>query len=216
MDEEQNTLFDGDDPAQAILKAENRFYEEVTVTEVVGTCPYGHKPGDVFRVTSMNSDGICGALLKAIFVQITALHYGGSIIWEKDAHSLWGCCPEAGRVTVAIRRIERKETSLLKTPAQFRNMTGKGYPLLDRYRLFVEVCDIGVTCYWGHKIGDVFEVDPFNVNGCCCFLYTQLYPFMHILLSGASPAWAATSHAVMGECPDTYDRLVYRLFLKDR
>ena len=76
--------------------------------------------------------------------------------------------------------------------------------------------DIAVRCIWGHKIGDVFEVDPFNVGGACCLLYTQLYPYLHVLLSGATPGWATEEHAVSGECPDTYDRLAYKLFLVKR
>lgn len=215
MDDPHKTT-GSDDPAQVILEAENRFYQEVTVTGVAGACPYGHKPGDVFRVTAMNSDGICGALLKAIFPQITVLHYGGRMVWEQHGQPLWGCCPESGRVTVAIRCVARQEKTLLKTPCRFRDITVKGYPLLDRHRLFVEVCDIAGTCYWGHRIGDIVEVDPFNVNGCCSFLYAQLYPFMHVLLSGVSPPWAAREDAVTGECPDIYNRLVYRLFLKER
>ena len=95
-------------------------------------------------------------------------------------------------------------------------MTGKGYPTLDRYRVFVEVRDIAVNCYWGHRVGDVLEIDPFNVGGACCFLYAQLYPYMHVLLSGASPPWAWEEQTVLGECPDTYDRLAYRLFIKER
>ncbi len=205
-----------DEAVAYVLQAENRFYQEVTVTGVSGVCPYGHRQGDVFQVTCMNSGGICGALLKSIFFQITTLHYGGRILWETDQDITQGCCPEAGRVQVAIKRVARQEKTLLKTQWQFKNMTGKGYPALDRHRIFVEVHDIAVNCYWGHKVGDVFEVDPFNVGGACTFLYAQLYPYMHILLSGVSPPWAFDEKTILGECPDTYDRLAYRLFVKER
>ena len=50
----------------SVLEKENRYYQEVTVTEVTGERPYGHKEGDQFKITTMNSDGICGSLLKSI------------------------------------------------------------------------------------------------------------------------------------------------------
>jgi uncharacterized repeat protein (TIGR04076 family) len=200
----------------SVLEAENRYYQEVTITGVSGECPYGHKEGDQFKITTMNSDGICGALLKSLFFPLTVLHYGGSILWEDNGQMSSGYCPEKGKVRVAIKRVSRQEKSLLKTTCQMKDMTGKGYPLIDKYRTFVEVRDIAVNCYWGHKIGDIFEVDPFNVGGACCFLYAQLYPYIHVLLSGTAPPWAWDEHTVMGECPDTYDRLAYRLFLKER
>ena len=199
-----------------VIQGANRYYQEVTVSKVTGECPYGHKEGDQFKITSMNSDGICGALLKSIFFQIVTLHYGGSLLWEKNANVSGGSCPEGGKVQVEINRVERKGKSLFKTPYQMKDMTGKGYPALDNYRIFIEVYDIAVNCYWGHKIGDVFEVDPFNVGGACCFLYTQLYPYIHVLMSGASPPWAWDEHTIIGECPDTYDRLAYRLFVEER
>lgn len=202
--------------ARLVLLAENTYYQEVTVTRVNGVCPYGHREGDQFKVTAMNSDGICGALLKSIMFPVITLHYGGRVLWEDDPDGCTGWCPEGGKVRVAIRRMRQKEQTLLKTPCRLKNMTGKGYPALDKYKIFVEVQDIAINCYWGHKIGDVFEVDPFNVGGACCLLYTQLYPYMHVLLSGTAPPWAWDEHTVIGECPDTYDRLAYRLFVQER
>lgn len=200
----------------SVLQAENRYYQEVTITEVAGECPYGHKKGDQFKITTMNGDGICGSLLKSLFFQITTLHYGGSVLWEENQNISKGWCPEGGKVQAAIKRVERQEKTLFKTPCEMKDMTGKGYSALDKYRIFIEVRDIAINCYWGHKIGDIFEVDPFNVGGACCFLYAQLYPYIHVLLSGSAPPWAWDEHTVMGECPDTYDRLAYRLFLKER
>jgi len=202
--------------AATVIKAENRYYQEVTISKVHGTCPYGHREGDIFRVTAMNGDGICGSLLQGIFSPLAALHYGGNIIWREKAGTYSGCCLEGGIVEAEVKRIEQKEPVLLKTPYASKDMTGKGYPALDRYRVFVEVRDITVNCLWGHKVGDVFEVDPFNMGGACCFLYTQLYPYIHVLLSGTTPGWATEEHAMSGECPDTYDRLCYRLFLETR
>jgi uncharacterized repeat protein (TIGR04076 family) len=214
--EQENRPNEADEFADRVLKAEHRYYQQVTIRKVHGNCPYGHREGDAFRVTAMNSDGICGSLLQGIFSPVAGLHYGGNILWEKTAGTYTGRCLENGRVEAGIQRVEQKEPVLLKTPAAFKDMTGKGYPVLDAYRVLVEVRDIAVACIWGHKIGDVFEVDPFNVGGACCFFYAQLYPYIHVLLSGATPGWAMEEHAVSGECPDTYDRLSYRLFLQKR
>ena len=213
---DQTSSSEFDESELTVIQVANRYYQEVTVSKVTGECPYGHKEGDQFKITSMNSDGICGALLKSIFFQVVTLHYGGSLLWEKNADVSRGCCPEGGKVQVKINRMEQKEKALLKTPYQKKDMTGKGYPAIDKYKIFIEVYDIAVNCYWGHKIGDVFEVDPFNVGGACCFLYTQLYPYIHVLMSGASPPWAWDEHTIIGECPDTYDRLAYRLFVEER
>jgi uncharacterized repeat protein (TIGR04076 family) len=140
----------------------------------------------------------------------------GRLLWEDKAELPTGHCPENGKVRVTIKQVSRDEKSLLKTPHQMKDMTGKGYPAIDKYRTFVEVRDIAVNCYWGRKRGDVFEVDPFYVDGACCFLYAQLYPYINVLLSDTSPPWAWDERTVMGECPDTYDRLAYRLFLEER
>ena len=68
---------DSDNIVAKILKGENRFYQEVTITKVNGECPYGHREGEQFQVTALNSDGLCGSLYKAIHSPIVTLHYGG-------------------------------------------------------------------------------------------------------------------------------------------
>lgn len=203
--EENETIQDVNEYTERVLKLEHRYYQEVTVTTVSGLCPYGLNAGDKFRVTAMNSDGICGSLLQGIFSPLVSLHYGGSLVWEKQPGTFYGRCLESGKVEVEVKRVEQKEPVLLQTPFTLKDMHGKGFPFLDQYRLLVEVRDIAVRCIWGHKIGDVFEVDPFNVGGACCLLYAQLYPYIHVLLSGATPGWATEEHAVSGECPDHSD-----------
>ena len=205
-----------EDITAAVLREENRYYQEVVITAVDGGCPYGHQVGEAFKVTAMNSDNICGALLQVLLGRIVTLHYGGSLLWEKNPDGFEGACPEAGKVKVTVRRVEQPEPALLKVPFVFKDMTGKGFPLLDKYKLMVEVRDIEVNCYWGHKEGDTFEVDPFNVGGACSFLYGQLYPYIHVLLSGSAPPWAFEKNMVGGECPDTYNRLSWGLSLKER
>ena len=93
--------FDGlDEAARSVLEQENRYYQEVTITDVSGECPYGHKKGDQFKITTMNSDGMCGSLLKSLFTPLTILHYGGKILWEEKEELSTGYCPEKGKVRV--------------------------------------------------------------------------------------------------------------------
>lgn len=207
---------ESDNIVAKILKDENRYYQKVTITRVEGECPYGHKEGDTFRVTALNCDSLCGSLFKNIHASIVTLHYGGSLLWEKDPDTFTGFCPERGKVQVECTRFEQEKPVRLKTKPPFKDMTGKGFPALDRYRVKAEVLDIAKRCYWGHRVGDTFEVDPFNVGGACGFLYGQFYHFIHTLLSGATPAWATQEHSVTAVCPDTYDQLAFRLFLEER
>ena len=199
-----------------LFKQENRYYQEVTITEVDGDCPYGHKVGDQFKVTAMCPGNLCGSLLQALLGRIVTLHYGGSLLWEENPDGFEGSCLEGGRVRAKVRRVEQAEPTLVTVPTVYRDMTGKGYPLLDKYKLMVEVRDIAVNCYWGHKIGDVFEVDPFNTGGACSLLWGAMYPYTHVLLAGSAPPWALDERTVGGECPDTYDRLSFGLSLKER
>jgi uncharacterized repeat protein (TIGR04076 family) len=43
-----------------------------------------------------------------------------------------------------------------------------------------------------------------------------MYPYIHVLISGAAPPWAFDEHTVVGDCPDSYDRLNFGLTLKER
>ncbi len=204
------------DPVEEILKEENRFVQQITVTKISGLCPYGHREGDRFMVTAMNSDGLCGSLLNNIFPYVLSQHYDGEVIWEKQHGSFTACCPEDGIVQVTAVQKVNSPPNLIKTKSPYRNMKGKGYPLIDNYRLYLEVLDIAGDCYWGHKLGDILEVDPFNVGGVCALLYDRLYPFIHLLLSGATPPWAGEKHRIMAECPDNYNRLSFSLRRTER
>ena len=70
----------GDSVVAKILNGENRFYEEATITRVTGKCPYGHREGETFRVTALNSDGLCGSLYKAMHASLATLHQYPSIM----------------------------------------------------------------------------------------------------------------------------------------
>jgi uncharacterized repeat protein (TIGR04076 family) len=204
------------DWAANIIKAENRYCQEVTVTKVHGACPYGHREGDAFTLTGLYSGGLCGSLLTAIMPSVVALHYGGAVLWEAREGFFTGRCSEGGRVEVAVTRTENASGKMVTGPCPFHDMTGRSYAGLDKHRVFVEVQHIEGNCLWGHRIGQRIEIDPFNVNGMCCLLYNQLYPYLHVLLSGATPAWATTEHSIAGECPDTFNRLGFRMSIEER
>jgi uncharacterized repeat protein (TIGR04076 family) len=202
--------------ADNILRQENRYCQDVTVTRVRGECPCGHRVGDRFMITCLDAGGLCGSLYTAIMPSVVTLHYGGSVLWEPTEGAFDGRCHEKGRVAVAVQRVDNPARALHKTTHPFRDMTGRGYAGLDRYRVMVEVIDIAGNCFYGHGIGDRFEIDPFNVNGTCGLLYNQLYPYMHVLLSGATPPWATQPHSIAGECPDIFNRLSFRMTIEPR
>ena len=97
-----------EDYLEKIRREAYRYYEEVIVTDVEGTCPYGHCKGDQFKLTSMNCDGLCGAAYQAIHSQIVTLHHGGAMQWQNDPDSHSGVCPE-GVVRLDVKRIAKKE-----------------------------------------------------------------------------------------------------------
>ena len=111
MPEEDKSNIDDetDEIIAKMLEDENRFYQEVTITSIEGECPYGHKVGDQFKVTTMNSDSTCGSLLRSIFHKVVTLHYGGEVMWEQESGVASGSCSEHGKVKVHIRRVERKD-----------------------------------------------------------------------------------------------------------
>jgi hypothetical protein len=39
----ENTPNELSEAARSVLEAENRYYQKVTITDVAGECPYGHK-----------------------------------------------------------------------------------------------------------------------------------------------------------------------------
>jgi uncharacterized repeat protein (TIGR04076 family) len=205
-----------DDGLQAIFDAVNRYYQEVTVTAVDGECPYGHKVGDKFKLTGMNHDTICGSLYQALHAPIMTLEYGGEMPWENKPGVYHAACPEGRKVQVEMRRVEQDKPVLVKTRTDFTNMTGKGYPALDKYRIFVEILGIENICMRGHKEGDKFEIDPFNLGECCGSLYKVAFPFINLLLTHGQLPWEGTNDIIHATCPDPYDLVTFRLIREAR
>ena len=163
MSEEKlkGTLYEDQEAVKHFRDFENRYYQQVTVTGVTGQCPYGHTQGDQYRVSNCNNDGLCGALYTSIHHSIVTLHYWGSLPWSKNPDTYLGMCPEM-KVQVAIRRMEQEKRNLLKTQVQPRNMVGKGFPAIDKYRAFVEILDdsqgVGDRTVFLEKLGGWAEV----------------------------------------------------------
>jgi len=180
--------------------------------------------GDTFKVTAMNSDASAASLLQGIFSPIVSLHYGGLLSGRSSRAPSTVAALKAGRWSCR-KEVEQKERgNLLQTPFAFKTTAR-----IKGHRARFLLCWISKAVWWksvtlhsamhlGHKIGNVFEVDPFNVGGACCFLYTQFYHYIHVLLSGINARLGnRTTFEVNGECPDTYDaRLPNKLYLVKR
>jgi uncharacterized repeat protein (TIGR04076 family) len=200
---------------EKIKREAYRYYEEVTITDISGTCPYGHKAGDVFKVTNMNADSMCGSLYQPIHTNLVTLHYGGTLPWEKDPETFNGICHE-GRVRVAVRRVELPKPQVLRTENRITDMTGKGFAGIDTYRIYLETISVANSCTWGHCEGQKVELDAFNIGRVCGFLYWEIYQYVNLLLAGGSAAWEADPDIMHGCCPDPFNQVTYRLIREKR
>ncbi len=199
-----------------VIKGINRYYSEVTITKVSGECPYGHREGEKYRTTAMNHAGICGSLWHVIQPSILALQYGGGPIWEDAPGFFKGLCPEMGRVEVEVKCKEKGDTKTLRTEAKLRDMTGKGYPALDKYKVSVEILGVERHCLWAHRVGQTFEIDPFNIGKVCGSLYWHAHHYLEVLFRGGSFPWEAEKHIIHGACPDIYNQTIFRLIREER
>lgn len=204
------------DIIENVTTSVNRYYQEVTITKIDGECPFGHQVGEVYRTTATNHDGLCGSLYHAIHAPIATFHYGGRVLWENDPKMYRGLCPEKGRVQVEVQCFEKEDSKPFRTKAKTRDMTGKGFPELDKYKIYLEILGVDKHCMWGHREGQKFEVDIFNIGGVCGFLYWETYHFINHLLVGASLPWEPDVNIVHGVCPDVYNQTIFRLVREER
>lgn len=204
-----------DDYLEKIRNEAYRYYEEVTISDINGDCPYRHKKGDVFKVTNMNSDSLCGSLYQAIHSNLTTIHYGGTLPWEKESDTFKGICPK-NRVTVEVKRIELDKPMPFRTQNRVIEMTGKGFSGNDKYKIFLEVLSVANNCTWGHQDGHRIELDNFNIGKVCGFMYWEIYQYVNLLLSGGCAPWEAEPHILHGCCPDPFNQVTYRLIREKR
>jgi len=81
----------------------------VRVTSTTGTCKVGHKAGDVFKVTTADPGGLCGAAYHTIFPIIATLTWDGKIPLD-DPNKIDTCCPDVKNlVSFEVIRQEVKE-----------------------------------------------------------------------------------------------------------
>jgi len=194
----------------------NNCYQTVKITSVEGTCPYGHTAGQTFKVTSMNSDGLCGSLYHSIYSFVAANQNGGAVPWEKQQGFFTAACPENGKVHVEVTRVDTDDGKMLRTRPPLKDMTGKGYAVLDRYRVKVEILGVEHHCSWGHRPGQCHEIDHFNIGNLCGCLYWGAYRFMDVLYGGGGLPWEGDANIVHGICPDIYNQCSFRLIREER
>ncbi len=192
-----------------------RYSEDATITRVKGDCPYGHQEGDVFTLTNMNSDGMCGSLYHVIQPDLVTIHYGGGLLWHDDPYTFKGICKE-GKVEVEAKRNVLSKPTVVRTKPKFVDMTGKGFESVDKYRIYLETISVANTCTWGHKEDQKIEIDIFNIGKACGFLYASIYQYIHLLLSGGGGPWEADQNIFHGCCPDPFNQVTYRLIKEER
>ncbi|MFC1592331.1 TIGR04076 family protein [Thermodesulfobacteriota bacterium] len=215
QDLDQQNRENWDEYLQNIQREAYRYCEEVTITEINGPCPYGHQAGEVFKVTNMNADSMCGSLYQAIHANLVSLHYGGGLPWEQAPDTFRGVCPE-GRVQVGVKRVELPKPTVLRTENRLVDMTGKGFTGIDTYRIHLEVLGVANKCTWGHGDGQKVELDIFNIGKVCGFLYWEIYQYLNLLLAGGSAPWEAEPDILHGCCPDPYNQVAFRLIREKR
>ena len=212
----KGTMYEDLDAVKHFRDFENRYVQEVTITRVTGHCPYGHAEGEKYRVSNCNNDGLCGALYTSLHSSIITMHYWGSLPWLKEPDTYRGICPEMA-VEVEVKRREQEKRALLKTTASARDMTGKGFPVIDNYRAFIEIVDVDKVCAWGHRAGHRLEIDPFNAGAVCGLLYSKVYPYLNVMLAGVKLPWIPEGeHAMFSACPDSYNLTSFCLVVEER
>jgi uncharacterized repeat protein (TIGR04076 family) len=201
---------------EEVLAGINICYEEVTIKKVNGECPYGHRQGDTHRVTAMNTDGLCGSLYHTLYPAVMSLQYHGNAPWENDKNRFQALCPEMGKVQVDVRRFAKDDSKLFRTKTKIKDMTGRGYANLDKYRVFIEILGVENHCAWAQRPGQRFEIDHFNIGKLCGCLYWGAYHFMEILYSEGRVPWEFEDHIIHGVCPDIFNQCSFRLIREKR
>ena len=192
------------------------WFQEVTITKVSGECPYGHKEGEIYKISDTHFGGLCGSLYRSIHDAVLVTHYNGVLPWEKKEGEFSGVCPEMEKVKVSVKKVSKENLSPSIVKPSYRDMTGKGFSYLDKYRIFVEINDIARHCNWGHKKSQRIEIDPFNAWKVCSRLYANAYNAMIVILSEQKLHWQSDDDRVQMTCPDTYNITTFTLVRENR
>ena len=121
-----------------------------------------------------------------------------------------------GKVAVEVRRREKKDFKVFRTKPGVRDMTGKGFPGLEKYRVSLEILGVERHCTWAHRAGQRFEVDPFNIGRVCGNLYWGVYRFITLLYAGKGLPWETDENIIHGVCPDVFNQTAFRLIREER
>jgi len=192
------------------------WFQEVAITKVSGECPYGHREGEIYKISDIKCGGLCGSLYRSIHDAVLVTHYDGIVPWEKNEGVFSGACPEMGKVKVSAKKVRKENLSPSIVKPSYRDMTGKGFSYLDKYKIFVEINDIAINCGWGHKKGQRIEIDPFNAWRVCSRLYANAYYSMIVILSDKKLHWQFEDDKVQMTCPDTYNITTFTLVREKR
>jgi uncharacterized repeat protein (TIGR04076 family) len=95
-----------------VLKKMKNYKIKLEITDIQGdgTCPRGHKVGDVFSFPN-DIGKLCQSAYNSIYPTIRVMQSGGSFPWFKDPNTHERCCPDPVRpVVIRISREEIPET----------------------------------------------------------------------------------------------------------
>ncbi len=80
---------------------------EIRVVAQKGSCPVGHKIGDVFLFKGgLTGEGLCTTALTALLPAISVLSIGGSFPWESDPCSTQRACQDFNNTVIfEVKRV---------------------------------------------------------------------------------------------------------------
>ncbi len=78
-----------------------------TVVSANGACKAGHKPGESFPISCMDSAGLCGYFFHHIFPDLQTFQFGGNMPWWEGDTIEVECPDPADRVVLRLERSKR-------------------------------------------------------------------------------------------------------------
>lgn len=75
-----------------------------------GSCPYGHKVGDVFEFGSYTPAGLCHFAYESLHSAVAVTLYGGKFPWAREGQpTTWGCPDPDRTVVFELARVPRDQ-----------------------------------------------------------------------------------------------------------